>query len=199
MSKRVLAGVAAVVVALVVALIAWKGRGGSSPTKSTVTASTGSSATRGGDTGPSSGIDAIVKGANGEPVAGAVVRLGGGGGDDDRDGDRVPRATGGDGRVSFDVAPGHYRVTAALKGRAPAEGQVDVPAGSRATVELSLGAAAPVLRGTVSDATGGGIAGAIVSVATMPGVLGADHERAVAALTDAQGHFETSVVPGRYQ
>jgi hypothetical protein len=195
MSKRVLVGVAAAVVALVVAVIGWKGRTGSSPTKSTVTASAGSSTTRGGDRGPSSGIDAVVVGANGEPVAGAVVRIAGG----DRDADRVPRATGGDGRVSFDVAPGQYRVTAAMTGRAPAEGQIDVAAGTRASIDLTLGAAAPVLRGTVSDATGGGIAGAVVTVAAMPGVLGADSERAIAALTDAQGHFETSAVPGRYQ
>lgn len=202
MSKRVLVVVAASVAALVVALIWWKGSSSPKSGKQAVTATGGSgAANRGsaGDDGPHAGIDATVHGADGAPIAGAVVRIaGGGGGGDDRDADRIPRATGTDGRVSFDVAPGHYRVTAALTGHAPAEAQVDVPAGSRAPVDLALGAAAPVVRGTVSDANGGPIAGAIVTVAAEPGMLHADTERAVAAITDANGKFATSVLPGRY-
>ncbi|MCB9563459.1 MAG: carboxypeptidase regulatory-like domain-containing protein [Kofleriaceae bacterium] len=55
------------------------------------------------------------------------------------------------------------------------------------------------MRGTVSDATGGTIDGALIVLAPEEGILRADGRRAVAAVTGADGAFAVGVVPGRYR
>ena len=194
MSKRIGMAVG-LALGLVVTLWWWSGRTGSKTGPKRPAAAASDPAVRGGRaaSGPTSGVDAIVRGAGGGPVGGAVVRVGG------PDADVPPQVTGADGKASLDAAPGRYRVIAADAGHAPAEALVDVPVGGRASVELRLGGAAPVVSGVVSDATGGAVGGAVVTLAALPGNLGADHARAVAAITDAAGKFATSVVPGRYR
>jgi protocatechuate 3,4-dioxygenase beta subunit len=196
MTKRTV-GIVLGLVAVALGLWLWKGRGDDRAATPTGTTAGGGSAGRGHvrtADGPTSGIDAIVVGANGEPVAGAVARVGGA----DQD-DAPARATGADGKVSFDVPAGHYRVTAPSKDRLPGEAVVDVPAGGRVTAELRLGAAAPVLRGQVTDMSGGAIEGAIVRIARQHGGLTADTDRAAAAITDASGNFAAAIAPGRYE
>jgi len=195
MSKRTLGVVVGLAVLIAGGLWWWHARSGSSRTDTSVVVGTNGGGPKAGPgaTGPASGIDATVRGPDGAVIDGAVVRVGGAADD------LLPRATSGDGRASFDVGPGHYRITAAARGLAPAEAAVDVPDGGRATIELALAAAAPIVQGVVSDATGGAVAGAVVTLAPQPGSLGADTERAVAAFTDANGRFATSVLPGRYQ
>src|SRR5687768_8942875 len=134
MSKRTVGIAVGLVAVLAGGLWWWIGRGsstsGGKPTAG-VTRGSAQGATPGA-TGPASGIDATVIGPDGAPIEGAVVQVNdpssrgpSSGGDD-----RLPRTTGADGRASFDVAAGQYRVTAAAVGRAPVDAVVDVPAGS---------------------------------------------------------------------
>jgi hypothetical protein len=200
MSKRTLGLVAGLVVVLAGGLWWWLGRTKTAEkSPATITAKPNSGGATGArpDDGPASGVDAIVRGVDGKVVDGAVVRVAPASGADVPE-DLAPRTTGADGRASFDVPPGRYRVTAAATGRAPAESAVEVAVGARAPAELTLSAAAPLVGGTVSDA-GGPVAGAVVTIAPQPGVLSADTPRAIAAFTDASGAFSTSVLPGRYQ
>jgi protocatechuate 3,4-dioxygenase beta subunit len=203
MSKRTVGMAVGLVAVLAGGLWWWLGRdssrGNGAPTAGV--ARNGGPVAAPGATGPASGIDATVLGPDGAPIEGAVVQVNdtaSGPGPASRD-DRLPRTTAADGRAGFDVPPGHYRVTAAATGRAPVDAVVDVPAGGRAPVQLAMSAVAPVVKGVVSDATGGPVSGAIVTLAPQPGSLSADHQRAVAAFTDAAGAFSTSVAPGRYQ
>jgi protocatechuate 3,4-dioxygenase beta subunit len=125
------------------------------------------------------------------PLAGATVRLAPG------DGEIVVVKTGSDGTARADqLAPGTWRVSASAAKHVPAAlpaTQLAAGADERLAIKLSLGGR--ILRGTVSDATGGAIAGARIDAARLNAV--AEPGDAVStAFTGADGTYGLTVAEG---
>lgn len=107
---------------------------------------------------------------------------------------------GADGRfVVEDLAPGRCTVSAAAVGFVPdLEPEVILRAGETARVELVLAAGGVTLRGTVSDASSGPIAGATVTASVRQGFFG-DAPDGAAALTDDGGRYALTLAAGTYR
>ena len=146
-----------------------------------------------------SGIDGVVLDLKGLPVAHATVRAVARG-DNGQRGDVLAgvRATDERGGFSLDVAVGDYVVTASSLGAAPSSAVVVVSPKSRSHVSLKLGTAAPTIKGHVTDMNGGPVVGALIIAAPVPGVLSADDEHAVAAISDPSGAYAMTAPLGRY-
>ena len=126
------------------------------------------------------------------PIADAAVRL------VPDDGDAVVVATGRDGAARADqLAPGRWRISASAAGHVPAAlPPHDLAPGADDRVAIALTTGGRPLSGTVSDASGGPIAGARIDAARLSS--GGDTGDAVAtALTGPDGKYRMTVAEGR--
>ena len=125
------------------------------------------------------------------PLAGATVRLA------PRDGEVVVVKTGGDGVARADhLEPGAWAVSASAPDHLPAApAPQQLAAGADARLSIKLATGGRVLSGTVSDATGGAIAGARVDAARL--TAAAEPGGAVSStLTGADGKYRLTVAEG---
>jgi protocatechuate 3,4-dioxygenase beta subunit len=196
MTKRV--GVVAVIVALAAAggLVVWKMRGGESPSA----AKAGAGSARGVSVSPGAGAVSAaapataivsVKGPSG-PVAGATVRFARDGGDVitvDAGADGIAKAA--------TLEPGTWAISATAAGYEPAAAdERDLHAGETARIDVTLVAGGRTLKGTVTDATGGPIAGARIDAARVS-TLAAPSAAVASTLTGATGEYTLSVAEGQ--
>ena len=208
MSKRIIAVMAglAVVAALAVWLVRRNSKEHGNDTASTSRDKGVAGAKRGAP-----GIDAAagslfgtVTEADGAAIAGAVVGvtpLGDGQDVPGLDVHQLTATTAGDGKWSIEsLPPGSYAVSATARGYLPdSASPFAVTDGQATNVTLSLSTGGHVVRGTVSDISAGPIAGAIVRMTPLVGVLSARDEDAFTAVTAADGMFEHRVRDGRYR
>ncbi len=105
-----------------------------------------------------------------------------------------------DGHFEFaEVALGSYRVSASLPGFLPAVSDIlEVRANDKTSVELALTRGGSPVSGTISDISGGPVAGAAVHMTPARGILGSNTAASFATLTDANGHFELTAADGSY-
>ncbi len=195
MTKR---GLGLVVLAAVVLGGVWWSRArrtAATRATSTVTQSTAAKGPAGTEavSAPRRGATATVmvsddKGA----IADAIVRFA------PDEGDVIVVKTAADGSAHADkLAPGTWRISASAAGHEPAAlSDTELAAGANANLALTLIAGGRALTGTVTDATGGPIAGARIDAARLGGLVRPG--RAVAsALTDAGGKYQIAVSEGQ--
>ncbi|MBK9034288.1 MAG: carboxypeptidase regulatory-like domain-containing protein [Myxococcales bacterium] len=200
--RKIAAGVAVVVMLVGVAL--WWRQHQRSPSSSGAAAGSaastagGAAATgvAGGGAAPAPALGRLegrVHDAAGAPVADAVIHV-------DADGQEARTVSArADGTFELaDVAPGDYDVAAAGPGFVPGRDDgVAVRAGETTRVDLTLTAGGATVSGTVTDAIGGPIEGAVVTAALRRGALDRGQIGA-AALTDRDGRYRLSLAPGSY-
>jgi len=130
------------------------------------------------------------------PLAGAIVRLA------PSDGEVLSVMTGRDGVARADhLEPGAWQVSASAAGHLPAAlPTTRLAAGAETALAITLSSGGRTLRGTVSDATGGPIAGARIDAARLGAArrsAAADPQAAVAStLTAPDGSYRLSVAQG---
>jgi protocatechuate 3,4-dioxygenase beta subunit len=126
------------------------------------------------------------------PIADAAVRL------VPDDGDAVVVATGRDGAARADqLAPGRWRISASAAGHVPAAlPPHDLAPGADDRVAIALATGGRPLTGTVSDASGGPIAGARIDAARLSG-RGDTGDAVATALTGPDGKYRMTVAEGR--
>lgn len=188
--------IAVVIVAVVIGALAWwwHGRGGDAPPP---VASPGSAAIAPKAAGPAvagsarAALAGRVTAVAGAPIADATVRL------ESRDGEDVRLArSGADGGYAIDdLPPGRWRIAASATGFVPRAEVVVLAAGARAALDLALAPGGAELRGTVTDATGGPIAGAAIAVAGDGAILGLAPVLA-ATTTDEAGRYRVTIAVG---
>ncbi len=139
-----------------------------------------------------------VTDTRGAAVAGASVRLvpGGRGG-----GAPAVARAGADGTFKLaDLAPGRWSAGASAPGFLPvAVEELELVAGRETPLELRLSPGGRAIKGTVTDRTGGAIAGALVEATPLHGMLSARDRRVAAALTDENGKYQVHVSEGRHR
>src|SRR6185503_6747034 len=125
------------------------------------------------------------------PLAGATVRLA------PKDGEVVVVKTGADGSAHSDLDPGAWTVSASAAEHVPAALPTrQLAAGADERVAIKLARGGRQLSGTVSDATGGPVAGARIDAARVNSA--AEPRDAVAtAFTGADGKYRLSIGDGR--
>jgi hypothetical protein len=141
-----------------------------------------------------------VTDAAGAPVAGAVVRLA----PEDEARGAVPPAiarSGADGTFRLaDLDPGRWRASATAGGFVPAHvGGLVLEAGKEGSLAFRLEAGGRLVSGTVTDRTGGPVAGALVEASPLHGLLSTRDPHTAAALTDAAGKYAIPVGEGRHR
>lgn len=200
---RKIAAAVAVVVLLIGVALWWKyGRKDDRDRATTrgTAAAVGSGASVGSSSAasPAQAVGALegrIRDAAGAPVPDATVHV---------DGEDVePRviAARADGTFAVpDLAPGSYAVVASAPGFiGTAVAAVAVAAGATARVDLTLTAGGNVVSGTVTDAGGGPVEGALVSAAPRVEVRSEGPRRvAAAALTDRDGRYKLTLAAGSY-
>ena len=200
---RKIAAAVAVVVLLVGLALWWKfGRGddrdGGASRGATAAVGSGLAVGSGSATpaGPTVGaLEGRIRDAAGAPVSDATVHV------DGEDLDPRVIAARADGTFAVpDLAPGSYAVVASAPGyTGTAVAAVAVAAGATARVELVLTAGGNVVSGTVTDAGGGPVEGALVSAAHRVEVQSEGARRvAAAALTDRDGRYKLTLAAGSY-
>jgi RNA polymerase sigma factor (sigma-70 family) len=123
------------------------------------------------------------------PVANALVRCA------PTDGEVVVVKTASDGNASIDLAAGQWSIAASAEGHEPAATTLAVAAGRDDQVRLVLAAGGQTLTGTVTDMTGGVIAGARIDAAQLQ--LNAKVGGAIAvAFSDRDGRYKLAVGAG---
>lgn len=132
-----------------------------------------------------------VKGGTG-PLAGATVRFAREGGD------VITLDTGADGTATAaTLDAGSWTISASASGHEP--GAVDareLRTGETARIDITLSAGGSTLKGVVTDATGGPIAGARIDAAKI-GTLAAPSSAVASTLTGATGEYSLSVSEGQ--
>lgn len=135
--------------------------------------------------------------AEGKPVAGAVVTVVAA----EPDAESEPHATrsGPDGRFELLALPaGRHAVSATAPGHLPAVlRSYDLRADASITLTLTPGG--QPLRGTISDATGGALEGALVRVTPLSGIAALRRLDGFAGLSTDEGTYSIHVAPGRYR
>ena len=202
MNKRMVGGLLALVVAGVIGY--WwmsRSRGGHSGEQARAGDSAHGSATApghatSGPPAPATLTGMVIDGSSKQPIAGAVVHAATGESDDGY----AVRA-GADGSFTLaDIDAGDYVVSASAPGHAPSVGtHVHLDPGGSGRVTLTLAPGANAVTGTVSDVSGGPVAGAIVRFVPIHGVLGARAADSFAALTGDDGGFSLGVPDGLYR
>ncbi len=123
------------------------------------------------------------------PVANAFVRCA------PTDGEVVVVKTAADGTASIDLAAGQWSIAASAEGHEPAATTLAVAAARDDRVQLVLAAGGQTLTGTVTDMTGGVIAGARIDAAQLH--LNAKVGRAISvAFSDHEGRYKLAVGAG---
>jgi hypothetical protein len=147
----------------------------------------------------------VTDAATGEALAGAVVQLvsldGKSGRGEASEGPGIePVLTGEDGAWATDsVRSGRYRITATAAGHLPgvrAEAKLE-PDVSNEGLDLALTPGGNRLHGTIQDATGGTVEGALVRVRPMAGVLGLRGKDRYTTLSGADGAYAMQLPDGR--
>jgi protocatechuate 3,4-dioxygenase beta subunit len=138
--------------------------------------------------------------AAGQPIAGAVVRFAQ---PSSRRHPADPSVTqsgaGGEYQLA-DLPPGKWTASASASGYLPANlDDIVLGAGEERALDLRLEPGGRVLRGTVSDRTGGAIAGALVEASPTLGLLPGGTGKAAAALTARDGSYTLGLGDGRYR
>jgi hypothetical protein len=173
----------------------WRSRGDDAP----VRPPPGSGAPAAAQAGPAATATAAqgavagrVTSAAGAPIADAVVRLA------SHDGDDVHLVrTGADGGYAVDgLAAGRWRIAASAAGFVPHAEVIALAPGARAAVDFTLAPGGAELTGTITDATGGPIAGATIAVAPAGGALMGEPTVVAAATADEQGRYRVTVAIG---
>jgi hypothetical protein len=204
-SKRT--GIRGVALVLVLVMVAgggfwwWRGRGGKQSPGSRGGGSEGEVIGEGKGTGKGTGkgeremarIEGRVTGPGGGGVP-AIVHL------DPGDDEATTIVAGADGTfVVEDLEPGEYALSAASPGYVPdVEPELQLRGGETTKVDLVLAKGGVTLRGTVTDALTGPIAGAVVSAATHDGFFGTRSDGA-AAMTDGSGRYVMTLASGAYR
>jgi carboxypeptidase family protein len=124
------------------------------------------------------------------PLAGATVRIA------PEDGDVELVTTDKDGRARAELAAGDYAISAAAAAHQPAAARKKLAAGEDGAVELVLGGGGRTLSGTVSDTSGGPIAGARVDAARLDNHV-RPSDAVASALTGADGKYQLTVAEGQ--
>ncbi|MCE9580451.1 MAG: carboxypeptidase regulatory-like domain-containing protein [Deltaproteobacteria bacterium] len=173
----------------------WRGRGGDAPAPMPSPGSAAVAPAPGESSPVAAPSLAAVAGritaVAGAPIADATVRL------ESRDGDDVRLVrSGADGGYAVENLPaGRWRIAASATGFVPRADVVVLTAGARAALDLALAPGGAELRGTVTDATGGPIAGAAIAVAGNGAILG-EAPVLAATTTDDAGHYRLTVAVG---
>lgn len=202
MNKRIVGGLLALVVAGLLGY--WwmsRSRGGHSGEQAKTgdtdrTAATAPGPTTSKPPAPATLTGVVVDGSSKQPIAGAVVHAATG----ENDNGYAVRA-GADGRFTLaDIDAGDYVVSASAPDHAPSVGtHVHLDPGGASQVTLTLAPGANAVTGTVSDVSGGPIAGAVVRFVPIHGVLGVRAADGFAALTGDDGTFSLGVPDGLYR
>ncbi|MFT3692683.1 MAG: sigma-70 family RNA polymerase sigma factor [Kofleriaceae bacterium] len=121
------------------------------------------------------------------PIANASVRCA------PANGEIVVVTTGGDGTASVDLAAGSWSIAASAEGHLPNAQPLVVSHDERIQIVLAVGG--ETLTGTVTDMTGGVIAGARIDAAALHANTKAGNAIAV-AFTDKTGHYKLAVAGG---
>src|SRR5215470_8955005 len=189
---------------LVVVLVAiggawwWRHRAGDPPATRTVTQPQQAPAARPGRAEAAAPVASaaltVTVSDDAGPLTDAVVRFA------PRDGEVVVVTTGRDGVARADhLAPGTWRISASAAGHAPAAlpaHELAAAADDRLAIKLAPGGR--TLTGTVSDATGGPIAGARIDAARLSSFAEASDAIATAT-TGADGKYRMTVAEGALQ
>ena len=123
------------------------------------------------------------------PVANAIVRCA------PVDGEVVVTKTATDGNASIDLASGQWSIAASADGHEPSAKTLEVVAARGDRVQLVLATGGRTVTGTVTDATGGPIAGARIDAAQLQ--FNTKAGRAVAvAFSDPAGRYKLAVGGG---
>lgn len=193
----------AVLVVLVGALAYWKfGKTGGETPEQPGTQSSRSSSPAAAHA-PSRPEPAVIAGkvlsaGDNSPVPAALVQL------SPVDGEssdvRTARADG-SGRWTINgVPPGSYNASATAVGFVPALlRDLDLQPGDRETIEIRLEPGGHLVSGTVSDVSGGPVAGAVVHFTPVHGMLSTRADHGFAAVSDDQGRYRLHVADGRYR
>src|SRR5512140_395399 len=125
------------------------------------------------------------------PIVGATVRL------TPKDGEIVVVKTGSDGVAHADLEPGAWTVSASAADHVPAALPAkQLAAGAAENLTIKLAAGGRTLRGTVSDATGGPVAGARIDAARLNSV--AEPGDAVSTtFSGSDGKYQLTVAEGQ--
>ena len=125
------------------------------------------------------------------PVGSALVRVVGG------DGDTIVLHAGADGIATSDaLEPGAYRIAASAPDHEPASASRELHAGEDARVAITLPGGGRTLAGTVTDASGGPIAGVRIDAAKLGGTA-RPSDAIATTLTGTDGHYKMSVAEGQ--
>lgn len=188
-------GIVVVVLLVVIGAVWWwrTHRGSATPATSTVTQSVGSASAR-PTTTPTVAVAQLaitVRDAKG-PIADAAVRLA------PADGEVLVLRTGADGTAhASGLAPGRWSISASAAGHEPAAlDPRELAAAESASVSLTLAPGGRVLSGTVTDATGGPIAGARIDAARL-GATALPGRAVATVLTSADGRYQLAVSTGQ--
>lgn len=122
------------------------------------------------------------------PIASALVRCA------PADGEIVVVKTAGDGTVAIDLAAGAWSIAASAEGHEPAEANL-VVGDHDDHVRIILASGGVTVTGTVTDLTGGEIAGARIDAARIGATSRAGGAIAV-AFSDAAGHYKLAIGAG---
>ena len=197
--KRKVGYAAVSIVVVVLAAWWWKGRtrAADRPRAAAATATSesrdrGSAARRG--VAPARLVGRVTA-AHGAPVPGAAVQAW------TRGSEPITIAAGADGRFAFEaLTPGRYDLAAAAPGFLPeVRRALTLRRGEITEVDLALTAGGTTVRGTVTDASGGPIVGAVISTRAR---RFADDEVVVGgglAVSDGAGHYAMALSPGAYE
>ncbi len=181
----------------VIAMVAggwwWRGRAeepsASRTTKPQLRGAGASVATRGSEPEPAR-IVVTVTDERG-PICDASVRLA------PERGEIIVLQTGGDGVArAEDLEPGSWQASASARGHVPAASQTtELRAGIVTPLTIRLSTGGQTLRGTVSDVTGGPVAGARIDAARID-QLGRPGDAVATTLSGVDGAYQLSVVQG---
>ncbi|HEU0037180.1 MAG TPA: carboxypeptidase-like regulatory domain-containing protein [Kofleriaceae bacterium] len=182
-----------VVVAAIAAYWMW-GRGEHRDTPATASATQRASGSAHSMTASSPGdapatLAVTVRDGKG-PIANATVRIA------PDDGDVLVVQTAGNGVATTKLAPGTYAISASAPDHEPAAAdEQTLASGASARVELVLAGGGRLLTGTVTDVSGGPIAGARIDGAKLDGFARPD-DAIASTLTDAAGKYRLTVSEG---
>ncbi|MEM7160494.1 MAG: carboxypeptidase regulatory-like domain-containing protein [Myxococcota bacterium] len=134
----------------------------------------------------------------GKPVAGAVITVVAAGAQADEKQRHTARTDASGQFEVSDVEAGRYAVSATADGLLPVvQRGVEVP--STGPLTLVLEAGGHPLRGTVSDATGGSVEGALVRLTPLAGVASLRRLDGFGTMSSDEGDYVVHVEPGRYR
>jgi hypothetical protein len=186
--RKVIVGI---VVVAIVAIGFWWLRKGKSDTPATASTPHAGSSVQSSRVEPAvqATLQVLVKDDKG-PLKAAHIRIA------PTDGDVMVLESGGDGVATIKLAPGSYAVSASAKDHEPMAHEAKIASGETTKLVLTLATGGRALTGTVSDVSGGAIAGARIDAARLGGSARPDAAIAT-AITDKDGKYALTVPEGQ--